>query len=116
MRSIEVCGTDCNVLIDTENTRSIVHRSVCQEWSEHSLRVVTASGHDLWCIGTADVRVIIPGLDPVTISALVVRTRPLGFQMVLGMNGVQALGGVSVRSPSDVFFCGEKDACASSAS
>ena len=74
--------------------------------------MVTASGHHLKCAGTADINVRVPGLEAVTISALVVEEEPLGFRVVLGMDGVQALGGVTVTSPTEAHFLGEKLACA----
>ena len=40
------------------------------------------------------------------ISVLVMDRRPLGVELILGMDGISALGGVVVRSPSDVVFCG----------
>ena len=40
------------------------------------------------------------------ISVLVLGQRPLGVDLILGMSGITALGGVIVKSPSDVSFCG----------
>ena len=74
--------------------------------------MVTASGHHLKCAGTADINVQVPGLAVVTISALVVEEEPLGFRVVLGMDVIQAFGGVLVSSPTEVHFIGEKLACA----
>ena len=112
VRSLEVCGMLHDALIDTGCTRSIVHCSVCRPWERHPVNVITASGHNLRCAGVADISVQVPGLNAVTVSALVTEEKPLGFLMVLGMDGVQALGGVSVRSPTEVLFCGERDVCA----
>ena len=76
--------------------------------------MVTVSGDQLKCAGTADIRIEVSKLDPVIVSALVVTEKPLGFCMIMGMDGVQALGGVLVQSPADVRFCGELEKCASS--
>ena len=40
------------------------------------------------------------------ISALVMDRRPLGMELFVGVDGISALGGVIVKSPSDVVFCG----------
>ena len=76
--------------------------------------MVTVSGDQLKCAGTADICLEVSELDPVIVSALVVTEKPLGFCMIMGMDGVQALGGVLVQSPADVRFCGELEKCASS--
>ena len=47
----------------------------------------------------------------VVVDALVVEMKPLGFCAILGMDGVKALGGVTVRSP-EVRFAGEGKGCA----
>ena len=104
-----VAGVQCQTLIDTGCTRSIVHVSVCRKWERRSVSVVTVSGQQLKCAGTAEVDVEVPGLRPVMVSALVVEERPLGFNVILGMDGVEAFGGVMVRSPSDVRFAGEEE-------
>ena len=39
------------------------------------------------------------------LDVLVVDQRPLGADMVLGMSGISALGGVTVRSPDEARFC-----------
>lgn len=40
------------------------------------------------------------------LEALVVSQPPLGADVVLGIAGIEALGGVTVKSASDVHFCG----------
>ena len=63
--------------------------------------MTTVNGGTLCCIGTADITVIYQGKS-VALSAMVVRDRPLGMDMILGMTGITALGGVSLRTPVDV--------------
>ena len=74
--------------------------------------MVTVSGQQLECAGTGDVQLAVPGCRAVTVSALVVREKPLGFGVIMGMDAVQALGGVTVRSPSDVQFVCEETSVA----
>ena len=105
-------GVGCDVLIDTGCTRSIVHSSLCAGWERRNVCMVTVSGQRLDCAGTADVRVEVPGVRAVVVDALVVELKPLGFCAILGMDGVKALGGVTVRSPSEVRFAGEGEGCA----
>ncbi|KAG0722270.1 hypothetical protein GWK47_044791 [Chionoecetes opilio] len=55
-------------------------------------------------MGMGEVHVQLLSGPSVTMSALVMRTRPLGFDFVMGMNGIHALRGVTVRSLDDVKF------------
>ena len=105
-------GVDCDVLIYTGCTRTMIHSSLCAVWEKRDVYVLTANGERLECAGTASVRVQVPGMSPVVVDALVVAKKPLGFSAILGMDGVRALGGVAVRSPSEVKFAGENEACA----
>ena len=72
----------------------------------------TVSGQRVDCAGTAEAEVGVPGVGAVVLDALVVAMKPLGFGAILGMDGVKALGGVTVRSSTDVRFAGEGDVCA----
>ena len=109
-------GTECDVLIDTGCTRTVIQSSLCFGWKRRDVCMVTVSGQRLHCAGTADVRVQVPGLTEVVVDALVVEKKPLGFCAILGMDGVKALGGVTVRSPSEVRFAGESEGCAGAVS
>ena len=109
-------GTECDALVDTGCTRTVIHSSLCIEWKRRDVCMVTVSGELLDCAGTADVRVQVPGLAAVVVDALVVKKKPLGFCAILGMDGVKALGGVTVRSPSEVRFSGESEGCAGAVS
>ena len=104
-----MAGERCAALIDTGCTRTLVHASLCKRWHERKLHVVTVSGQQLECAGITDVRVAVPGMRRVTVSALVVRDRPLGFAAIVGMDTVRELGGVTVRSTDDVRFGCETD-------
>ena len=67
------------------------------------MSMTTVNGGTLRCSGSADVTVECQG-QRVTLAALVVTDRPLGVDLVLGMSGIVALGGVSMRTPADVSF------------
>ena len=109
---MNVNGVLCEVLVDTGCTRTVVHSSLCAEWKRRSVSMVTVSGQRVDCAGTAEAEVGVPGGGAVVLDALVVAMKPLGFCAILGMDGVKALGGVTVRSSTDVRFAGEGDVCA----
>ena len=116
MRELYVEGARLAALIDSGCTRTLVHWSVCSQWRRGAARVVTVSGQQLECAGTGDVQIVVPGCQAVMVSALVVGEKPLGFGVIVGMDAVQALGGVTVRSPSDVRFgCEASVECAAAA-
>ena len=53
--------------------------------------------------------------ESVSVRALVVSRRPLGFEFILGMNGVSALGGVTVSASNHVRFNAETAGAAAAA-
>ena len=72
------------------------------------------NGENLNCVGEGIVTLSEPGAgtDTVRVAVLVVESRPLGFDVILGMNGISALGGVMITGKSVVFGLGQKPACA----
>ena len=67
------------------------------------MSMTTVNGGTLRCSGSASIAVECQG-QRVTLAALVVADRPLGVDLVLGMSGIVTLGGVSLRTPTDVSF------------
>ena len=66
--------------------------------------MTTIGGNQLECCGTGSV--VVEATDRrVKLGVLVVPDRPLGFDVVLGMTVITALGGISLRTPTDVRFC-----------
>ena len=102
---LRVDGRDCRVLIDTGSTDTIVYAPFCARWCPQRTEVTTISGGSLRCCGVGSVDVETPEGRRASLEALVVDQRPLGAEMVLGMSGISALGGVTVRSPVRAQFC-----------
>ena len=103
MVSVRVDGRSCRALVDTGCTDTLVFEGCCQRWSPRAISMTTVNGGTLRCSGAASVSVECQG-QCVTLAALVVPERPLGMDLVLGMSGIAALGGVSLRTPTDVSF------------
>ena len=95
---------ECRALVDTGCTDTLIYSGACRGWRSRRLEMTTVNGGTLHCIGTAEVTVTHQGRQA-TLQALVVPDRPLGMDMVLGMSGITALGGVSLRTPADVRVC-----------
>lgn len=54
----------------------------------------------------------LPGVGGVSAAVLVVDVRPLGFDVILGMNGISALGGVTIAGGAVRFGLSRELACA----
>ena len=106
-RQMKINGVTGLALVDSGCSRSIVHVSFCPGWSKRHISVRTVSGESYRCDGTGPARVSLGESVSVDLNALVVREKPLGFDLVLGMDGIEALGGVTLMSPCDVQFGSE---------
>ena len=101
---ISVDGKDCEALLDAGCSRYVAHASVCRSWSRRPVSVTTVSGERYWCEGTGVARICLRSGESVSGDVLVAARRPLGFDFILGMNGANELGGVTVRSNDCVRF------------
>lgn len=101
---LKVSGVPCEALVDTGCTQSIAHVSVCRRWNKRRVSVTTVSGQRHWCEGTGVVDVTLQSGHTVSMDVLVVAQKPLGFSFILGMNGVNAMKGVTVYSCTDIRF------------
>ena len=70
------------------------------------MRVTTISGSVLECCGIGSVVVEASSDQRAALQTVVVNRRPLEVDMVIGVGGISALGGVTVLSPTEVRFCG----------
>ena len=103
---LDVDGRECSALVDTGCTDTIVHVDCCKEWRPHRVPITTMSGDRLCCRGVGRVSVRLPDGHEAQLEVLVVEEKPMGVDVVLGMTGITSLGGVNVRNPADVRFCG----------
>ena len=104
MVDIIVNGRRARGLVDTGCTDVLVYEACCSEWTPVKVDMTTASGGTLRCVGMASIDLECQG-QRVKLAALVVPARPLGVDVLLGMPGIAALGGMSVKTPGDVTFC-----------
>ena len=95
-------GQQSQALIDTGCTDTLVHASLCRDWTPKQTEMVTVDGGRLECVGSTCVEVVCQGRR-VMLDALVVGERPLGLvDVLIGMSGIVSLGGVAVRTPLQV--------------
>ena len=87
-----VNGVLTTAMVDTGCSRCIAHVSRCSSWKHEAVSVLTVSGKEHFCKGTGIVRIHLSNGEAVEVNVLVEDTTPLGFQFILGMNGIVALG------------------------
>ena len=104
---LSVGGVKCEALVDTGCSQGVVHQSVCRRWNRRPVSVLTVSGGRYWCEGSGVACVQLQCGESVMVDVLVVARKPLGFEFILGMNGIRALGGVTVSSGDRVKFGAE---------
>lgn len=104
---VTVDGRRCRALVDSGCTENLVHKSVCRQWRPQRTAVTSMSGDPFFSSGVGLVQVRADSGQSAEVNVLVLDEKPVGIEMVLGIPGISALGGVAIGSPSDVKFCGE---------
>ena len=72
------------------------------------LIILTVNGQRQPCEGIARVSVNVAGVKSIEIDAYVVDFQPLGFDFILGMNGIEGFGEVTIKSAGLVRFGGQE--------
>ena len=86
----------CSALIDTGCSRTIVHADRCRSWRKASVDVEIISGTSRACCGVGVVSISTDEGNSARVDVLVVHCKPLGFDLLLGVDTIKAVGGVVV--------------------
>ena len=105
---LSVDGAICHALVDSGCSHCIVHAPYCASWTRKRADVMTMSGERQRCEGVGRVQLRVSNGDSVVVDVYVVDFKPLGFEFILGVNGISALGGVTI-SPSLAMHFGSAD-------
>ena len=105
---LSVDGAICHALVDSGCLHCIVHAPYCASWTRKRADVMTMSGERQRCEGVGRVQLRVCNGDSVVVDVYVVDFKPLGFEFILGVNGISALGGVTI-SPSLAMHFGSAD-------
>ena len=105
---LSVDGAICHALVDSGCSHCIVHAPYCASWTRKRADVMTMSGERQRCEGVGRVQLRVSNGDSVVVDVYVVDFKPLGFEFILGVNGISALGGVTI-SPSFAMHFGSAD-------
>ena len=104
--SVEVSlnGVKRKALVDSGCSQCICEVSCCSQWQRRNVDLRTIDGQIMRCMGTGKVQLRVNRTSEVSIDVIVVDRNPLGYKFILGMNGLEALGGVSIQSAKRVRF------------
>ena len=105
---LSVDGAICHDLVDSGCSHCIVHAPYCASGTRKRADVMTMSGERQRCEGVGRVQLRVCNGDSMVVEVYVVDFKPLGFEFILGVNGISALGGVTI-SPSLAMHFGSAD-------
>uniref|UniRef100_A0A5S6QMY9 RNase H domain-containing protein n=1 Tax=Trichuris muris TaxID=70415 RepID=A0A5S6QMY9_TRIMR len=111
---LRINGVERSALVDTGCSTCVAHAATCKNWERRRVSMITVDGREMKCQGSGDVSLELRDGTRVKVEAIMVDDRPLGFDFVLGMNAILALGGVAVDDRLQVRFGAESaGVCAS---
>lgn len=91
-------------LVDTGCSRCVAHVSSCNTWKKEDVKILAMNGQEYQCEGTGTVCLKVATGASVNVNVFVVGSKPLGYSFIVGMNGIMALGRVTVNSRREVQF------------
>ena len=93
---IYVDGAMFDALIDSGCSHCVVNAPCCASWTRKSAHVLTVSVQKQRCEGVGCIRLRVRKSDSVAVDVYVVDLKPVGFEFILRINGISALGGVTI--------------------
>ncbi|KFD50470.1 hypothetical protein M514_08697 [Trichuris suis] len=102
-------------LVDTGSTRCIAYAPCGKSWRKQQIHVTTVSGGQLQCIGMGSVKLQLLQGGQVPVEAVIADKKPLGFDFIIGINGISPPGDVMVNAQGQVHFGTEGDIVVASA-
>ena len=102
--TVRIDGTPCTAVMDTGCTQWLVRKSCCQAWMKKPTHMLTADRGALMSCTIGVVHVSIGAKPTFGIEVLVVDGDLLGFDLLLGLDTIKQLGGVTVTGAGEVTF------------
>ena len=97
-------GKKCIARMDSECSRSIETRSVCNPLSRQTSGILTVNSKILHCDGVGTITLVVGNLSPAKADVLVVDRPLLGFDMLIEMDIIMMLSGVNINQSGDATF------------
>ncbi|KFD60107.1 hypothetical protein M514_13233 [Trichuris suis] len=102
-------GVQRSALVDRGCSMCVAHVGSCKSWRKRRVSMITVDGKEWRCRGYGVVCLESAASGRVTVVVILADMQPLGFDFILGMNGITAIGGVSIDGERRVRFGGEDD-------
>ena len=108
---VQVDSVQCLALVNMGCSRSIISADRCTAWSSQQVDMRKIDRTSRACCGVGTVSVHTNGGSHVILNMLVARKRPLSYDLLIGIDVIQALGGVTITPAGDVKLGGGKEVC-----
>ena len=101
---VKVNGMDRIALVDSSCSSSIVSGMLCRPQVWKSTAILTAGRKCLLNHGVGSITLTVTNRSPLKTNVLVVNSKPLGFNLLLGMDVIKKLGGVHIDEGGKAHF------------
>ena len=101
---VKVNGMDRIALVDSGCSSSVVSGMLCRPEVWKSTAILTASRKCFLSHGVSSVILTVTNRNPLKTNVLVVNSKPLGFNLLLGMDVIKKLGGVHIDEGGKAHF------------
>ena len=101
---VKVNGMDRIALVDSGCSSSVVSGMLCRPEVWKSTAILTASRKCLLSHGVGRITLTVTNRNPLKTNVLVVNSKPLGFDLLLGMDVIKKLGGVHIDEGGKAHF------------
>lgn len=99
--NVQTDGTKCISLVDSGCSWSLVSGSVCRSWSWQKMDILIADSKVLHRSSVGTTTLALDDIDPAKADALVIDSQLLGFDLLIGMDVIKMLGGVSITESGE---------------
>ena len=101
---VNINGQNRIALVDSGCSSSVVSGLLCQPRMRKGTAIQTAGGKCLLSYGVGSIILIVADRNPLKTDVLVVSSKPLGFDLLLGMDVIKKLGGVHIDEEGRAHF------------
>ena len=101
---VKVNGMDRIALVDSGCSSSVVSGMLCRSEVWKSTAILTAGRKCLLSHGVGSITLTVTNRNPLKTNVLVVNSKPLGFDLLLGMDVIKKLGGVHFDEGGKAYF------------
>ena len=101
---VKVNGIDRIALVDSGCSSSVVSGMLCRPEVWKSTAILTGGRKCLLSHGVGSITLMVTHRNPFKTNVLVVNSKPLGFDLLLGMDVIKKLGGMHIDEGSKAHF------------